>query len=342
MKRTIIILFFFLLFPAAIVAHKVHICLSISNAAGGEGQTLVMFWNLENLFDWRRDSLNGSESEAEFTSFGKKHWTKRRFTAKCNAIAKSIFWIKDREGALPDVIGIAEVENRFVLKRLLEDTPLYKTDYEIVHFDSPDPRGIDVALLYRLSRLELLQAVPLRVGGGADPPLRTRDILLTKFRRQDGDSVAFLVNHHPSKYGGKTNDRRKMALLRLRNATDSLQNAGLRNIVAMGDFNDTPENPAFGILTDGQPYPLLNIAAPLAERGEGTIRYSGKWEMIDMFFASENLMLNGHIHGMKVLRLPFLMTRDNAHSGEKPLRTYSGPRYIGGVSDHCPIVVRIR
>lgn len=133
-----------------------------------------------------------------------------------------------------------------------------------------------------------------------------------------------------------------MALLRLRNATDSLQNAGLRNIVAMGDFNDTPDNPAFGILTDGQPYPLLNIAAPLAERGEGTIRYSGKWEMIDMFFASENLMLNGHIHGMKVLRLPFLMTRDNAHSGEKPLRTYSGPRYIGGVSDHCPIVVRIR
>ena len=317
MKRTIIILFFFLLFPAAIVAHKVHICLSISNAAGGEDQTLVMFWNLENLFDWRRDSLNLSESEAEFTSFGKKHWTKRRFMVKCNAIAKSIFWVKDNEGVLPDVIGIAEVENRFVLERLLEDTPLYKADYKIVHYDSPDPRGIDVAL-------------------------RTRDILLTKFRKPDGDSIAFLVNHHPSKYGGKTSDRRAVALRRLREVTDSLQNVGLRNIVAMGDFNDTPENPAFGILTDGQPYPLLNIAAPLAERGEGTIRYSGKWEMIDMFFASENLMLNGHIHEMKVLRLPFLMTRDNAHSGEKPLRTYSGPRYIGGVSDHCPIVVRIR
>ena len=165
---------------------------------------------------------------------------------------------------------------------------------------------------------------------------------MTKFRRQDGDSVAFLVNHHPSKYGGKTNDRRKMALLRLRNATDSLQNAGLRNIVAMGDFNDTPENPAFGILTDGKPYPLTNLAVPVAERGEGTIRYSGKWEMIDMFFVSENIAVNGHIPEMRVLRIPFLMTRDNAHSGEKPLRTYSGPRYIGGVSDHCPIVVRIR
>ncbi len=342
MKRMLIILSVFLLYPAATAIHKVHRCSNITNAAGGEDRTLVMFWNLENLFDWKRDSLNGSESEAEFTSFGKRHWTRRRFMAKCNAIAKSIYWVKDNEGLLPDVIGMAEVENRFVLERLLEDTPLYKTDYKIVHFDSPDPRGIDVALLYRESRLELLQATPLRVSGGTDPPMRTRDILLTIFRKLDGDSVAFLVNHHPSKYGGKTSDRREVALRRLREATDSLQSAGLRNIVAMGDFNDIPDNPAFGILTDGRPYPLTNLAAPLASKGEGTIRYSGKWEMIDMFFASESLVLNGHIQKMKVLRLPFLMTRDNAHSGEKPLRTYTGPRYVGGVSDHCPIVVSIR
>lgn len=342
MKRMLIILSAFLLFPAATAIHKVHRCPNITNAAGGEDQTLVMFWNLENLFDWKRDSLNGSESEAEFTSFGKRHWTRRRFMAKCNAIAKSIFWVKDSEGSLPDVIGMAEVENRFVLERLLEDTPLHKTDYRIVHFESPDPRGIDVALLYRESRLELLQAIPLRVGGGTDPPMLTRDILLTIFRKPDGDSVAFLVNHHPSKYGGKTGRRREVALSRLRDATDSLQRAGLRNILAMGDFNDTPDAPAFGILTDGLPYPLTNLAAPLASKGEGTIRYSGKWEMIDMFFASESLVLNGHIHEMKVLRLPFLMTWDNAHSGEKPLRTYTGPRYVGGVSDHCPIVVPIR
>ena len=342
MKRMLIILSVFLLYPAATAIHKVHRCSNITNAAGGEDRTLVMFWNLENLFDWKRDSLNGSESEAEFTSFGKRHWTRRRFMAKCNAIAKSIYWVKDNEGLLPDVIGMAEVENRFVLERLLEDTPLYKTDYKIVHFDSPDPRGIDVALLYRESRLELLQATPLRVSGGTDPPMRTRDILLTIFRKLDGDSVAFLVNHHPSKYGGKTSDRREVALRRLREATDSLQSAGLRNIVAMGDFNDIPDNPAFGILTDWRPYPLTNLAAPLASKGEGTIRYSGKWEMIDMFFASESLVLNGHIQKMKVLRLPFLMTRDNAHSGEKPLRTYTGPRYVGGVSDHCPIVVSIR
>ena len=123
--------------------------------------------------------------------------------------------------------------------------------------------------------------------------------------------------------------------------TDSLQDAGLMNMVAMGDFNDTPENPAFGILTEGYSHPLINLALPLASGGEGTIRYSGKWEMIDMFFVSESVAQDGNIPEMRVLRIPFLMTRDNAHSGEKPLRTYSGPRYVGGVSDHCPIVLRI-
>ncbi len=342
MKRTLIILSAILLLLPVYCIYGYHgLGTHFQDAGREEGQTLVMFWNLENLFDWRRDTLGGNESEAEFSSFGKKHWTKRRFLAKCNAIAKSIFWVKDKEGILPDVIGIAEVENRFVLERLLRETPLYKTDYRIVHFDSPDPRGIDVALLYRSSRLELIQAKPIAVGGGTDPPFRTRDILLARFRKPDGDSLAFLVNHHPSKYGSRTGGRREAALRRLREVTDSLQDAGLMNMVAMGDFNDTPENPAFGILTEGYSHPLINLALPLASRGEGTIRYSGKWEMIDMFFVSESVAQGGNIPEMRVLRIPFLMTRDNAHSGEKPLRTYTGPRYVGGVSDHCPIVLRI-
>ena len=341
MKRHHFILFVLLLFTAACqLTHCRNLSL-LDKAAGREDQILVMFWNLENFFDWRRDSLYGSDSEAEFTSFGKRHWTKRRFQIKCNAIAKSILWIKDAEGSLPDIIGVAEVENRFVLKRLLEDTQLYRTDYKIVHFDSPDPRGIDVALLYRASRLILLHSEPVRVGG-SDPALRTRDILLTEFRKADGDSIVFLVNHHPSKYGGKTGHRREVALKRLRDVTDSLQTAGFMNIVAMGDFNDTPDNQAFGILTENNPCSLINLALPLAGKGEGTIRYSGKWEMIDMFFVSKNMATHGHIHEMKVLKLPFLMVKDNVHSGEKPLRTYTGPRYVGGVSDHCPIVMSIR
>ena len=113
----------------------------------------VMFWNLENFFDYRCDSL--SVSDAEFSSFGDRHWTKKRFYTKCNAVAKAILWIGSDEGALPDVIGLAEIENAFVLRRLLGATALRKAGYKIVHYDSPDPRGIDVALLYRTSTQEL-------------------------------------------------------------------------------------------------------------------------------------------------------------------------------------------
>jgi endonuclease/exonuclease/phosphatase family metal-dependent hydrolase len=341
MKRILLILSALLFFPAA-YDPPVFSCSATGLRVAGEedNRTLVMFWNLENFFDWKRDSLDGNESDAEFSSFGKKHWTRRRFLTKCNAIAKSILWISDSYGMLPDVVGVAEVENRFVLEMLLHCTSLCRTDYKIVHYESPDPRGIDVALLYRESRLELLRSVPLKVGNS--PQMMTRDILLTEFRNPEGDSMAVLVNHHPSKYGGKTGSRREIALRRLRDATDSVQRSGVKNVLAMGDFNDTPDNPAFGILTEGQPYPLTNLAMPLAAKGEGTIRYSGKWELIDMFFGSEDLVKGRHIEGIEIVRLPFLMTRDNAHSGEKPLRTYTGPRYAGGVSDHCPIVVAIR
>ncbi len=292
---------------------------------------LLMFWNLENFFDWKDDSLSVSASDAEFSSYGSRHWTKRKFLAKCNAIAKSILWISDSYGRFPDIVGVAEAENRFVLERLLRETALRKKDYAVIHFDSPDPRGIDVALLYRKSRIEMLDAMPLHVANPDrdGPPLITRDILLSTFLLPSGDSLAVLVNHHPSKYGGGSGWRRQIALQRMKEATDSLSAAGFMNIVAMGDFNDTPDN----TVAQG----LVNLALPLARKGEGTIRYSGIWELIDMFFVSPGMLPLRQ----EIVRVPFLMTRDGTHSGEKPLRTYSGPRYIGGVSDHCPILLEI-
>lgn len=305
------------------------------------GSFLLMFWNLENFFDWRDDSLSASSSDAEFSSFGKRHWTRKKFYAKCNAVAKSILWIQDQKGRLPDLIGVAEIENRFVLSRLLDATALRKAGYSIIHFESPDIRGIDVALLYRASRLKLLRARPLRVMNmnPHGPPLLTRDIFLAEFQTSGADSLAVLVNHHPSKYGDDSQWRREVALHRLRGAADSLQIQGFKNIIAMGDFNDTPRNKAFEILTGDSG--LMNISASLAASGEGTIRYEGKWELIDMFFISQSLFSDRQ-PVMEIERIPFLMVKDNAHSGEKPFRTYSGPRYIGGVSDHCPILLDIR
>ena len=289
----------------------------------------VLFWNVENFFDWRNDST--SVSDAEFSSQGARRWTRKRFAAKCNAIAKAILW-----AGVPDVIGLAEVENARVLKRLLQETALRKLDYRIVHFDSPDTRGIDVALLYRASRLELVSAKPCHLYAEDSTVLATRDILLAQLRTSAGSEIAFLVNHHPSKYSGAaaSEPRRRTALMRLKQLADSLQADGPPRILAMGDMNDTPENPLFQLLTPA----LENRAADLHRQGEGTIKYEGRWELIDMFFASSSARTGP----MRILQIPFLMTRDGAHTGTKPLRTYSGPRYLGGVSDHCPIQISIR
>ena len=301
-----------------------------TTALNDEDSLLVVFWNLENFFDWKKDTLAGNDSEREFTSRGARHWTREKFKRKCRAVAKSFLWLADEEGRMPDVIGVAEIENHFVLERLLRDTPLSRAGYAIVHYDSPDPRGIDVALLYRETSLTLLESAPLRVGNN------TRDILMASFLRNGGDTLVFLVNHHPSKYGGKTAGRRAVALKRLKEATDSLIGSGTASVVAMGDFNDTPES------TEEYSKTMINLAAPLAGRGVGTIKYSGKWEMIDMFFISPSVAERNPGVTMKVARIPFLTVRDNAHSGEKPLRTYVGPRYSGGVSDHCPITLMIQ
>jgi len=290
---------------------------------------LVLFFNVENFFD-TRDS-GGGDSDREFSSRGERRWTKRRFEAKCAAIAGTLFYAEDALGGLPDIVGFAEVENRYVLRCLLERTGLKKTDYEIVHFDSPDHRGIDVALLYRRSRLRLVAARPVRI-----PGLQTRDILLAQFiDLERGDSLAVSINHHPSKYGGAEGEAGRLVVARaMLAAHDSLRAAGWRRQLAVGDFNDVPDGPAPALIAGA----LAPLAAPLAARGEGTIRFDGRWELIDQAFASPELVPEAE---MAVFRPPFLVTKDTAHGGEKPLRTYVGPRYQGGVSDHYPIVVRI-
>ena len=370
-----------------------------SGRVGGERSegVTVMFWNLENFFDF----IDGGagESDAEFSSTGPRRWTKKRFYRKCQAVAKTILWTGSLDGGkdeplavrkvdgsgartgqtkgdvsvegklvmreteespskagrtkgdaqgdwqlgndgpvLPDVVGMAEVENLFVLRQLVSRTALRKMDYKIVHFDSPDPRGIDCALLYRASRLTLVSAGPCSVSA---PGLQTRDILLAQFLTQEGDSLAVLVNHHPSKYGGGETDwRREVAVARLRALGDSLAAAGWLRSVAVGDFNDTPENPLFERLSPA--FSLCSMVTPENRRQTtadiGSIRFNGEWQLIDLCFVSPALARSA---SFSVLEPPFLTERDAAHSGDRPLRTYSGPRYRGGVSDHRPILVRV-
>ncbi len=342
--------------------------------ARSPGDTLsAVFWNLENFFDWRNDST--SVSDADFSSRGSRRWTRRRFGAKCQGVAKTLLWSTSVTGRLPDLVGVAEVENAFVLRRLLRDTPLRKLDYAMVHFDSPDRRGIDVGLLYRKGVLELVDAKPCHLYDDSLRVMPTRDILLCRFRLRGrgsgsldggeggtgtgpaGGDFAVLVNHHPSKFGGaaESDARRRAAVGRLRFLADSLSGIGVARILAFGDFNDTPANPLYKTLEPR----LMPLYGPVL--GEGTIRFDGRWELIDLAFASPVAPVSpvspvgpvgpaspaapaspvalGWTSHMRILRPPFLRAPDRAHGGWKPLRTYTGPRYNGGLSDHCPIQV---
>ena len=282
--------------------------LCLPAAAGQEDSLLVMFWNLENFFDSRDERLNGSDSE--FSPQGAKHWTRKRFRAKCNAICKTILLAADTYGKLPDAIGFAETENRHVLEDLILETPLRKLNYGIVHYDSPDHRGIDCALLYHKSTLMLTDSKPLHLYDPEGKPMQTRDILLTQF-----GSFAILVNHHSSKVGEGSSSKRKAAMARMTEACDSLQTAGVDRILCIGDFNED--------LWDSSP-------------STGTIKYEGRWEKIDGCF----LRGPGQVREF-IFDHPSLLTKDAAYGGMKPLRTYSGPRWLGGVSDHLPILIKI-
>ena len=161
--------------------------------------------------------------------------------------------------------------------------------------------------------------------------LSTRDILHSRMRLPDGSNIDFIVNHHPSKFGGESasEDRRNAAMTALKELCDSIGNV---NVVAMGDFNDSPEGAAFQLVDSC----LVNKGMELYRKGEGTIRYEGKWELIDMFLTGPGVDAE-----MEICRMPFHIVRERKHPGEKPFRTYSGPKYIGGISDHFPIVLKI-
>lgn len=300
----------------------------------------VIFWNLENLFD--NTDGGQSVSDHEFSSYGPRHWSKKKFQRKAEAIGKTLLWAD-----APAVVGVAEVENSRVVRALTSSETLHKIGYRYVHFESPDPRGIDVALMYRPDLMKLIGSYPLPVaqmdGKGQKKAMQTRDILYVELEElSNGTHWHFFINHHPSKYGGNSSGARRIAAMNtLLCSIDSLMCAGQGHIVAMGDFNDTPWSEAFALIHARRPCSrqLLNKGAELLSNTGtecGTIRFQGKWELIDNFITSDDVSCI-----MKILSPPFLLERDRTFPGLKPRRTYVGPRYNGGVSDHLPVVLDI-
>lgn len=378
------------------------------SSAGDNLKRLVMFWNVENFFDPFDDTLTADE---DFTPEGFKHWTWDKFLSKRNSIAKAIISVKDAYGDYPSVVGFAEVENYMVLKQLTTETALSRLDYGIIHRESPDSRGIDVALIYRRKHFHPLQVKNFPVSTGSGRPTRdilyVKGILLRNFPenslsdspstlRDASDTLEIYVVHFPSKYGGAvaTGPLRDAAAIRLLEIIDSTGNASgrpssgisaifpsdstesplrslvseipacyppdnvqaeilnQRNILVMGDFNDSPTSSSLRLLTNwGLIYAgghLLNREnihpaqakerrTPKLPADIGTIKFEGRWELIDHFLVSEALK---HCR-MSIYAPPMLLESDTKYLGNKPFRSFYGPRWNSGPSDHLPILLEL-
>ncbi len=322
---------------------------NLQNTTNKRGDMRIMFYNVENLFDVYNDSL---KQDDEFLPDGEKHWTFDRYQQKLKNIAKVVTAIGEWEA--PEIIGLCEIENRTVLEGITRYSPLKKHGYEIVHQESPDNRGIDVALLYLPEKFKLLdwQTIPITypqsMGGK-----QTRDILYVKGRNVNKDTLHIFVNHWASRWGGQmeTEALRIYIAEQLRTAVDSLfednQNA---NIIIMGDFNDFPTDKSmlqalktetdFSNIKNTQ---LYNLSFYLQEvKHLYSHKFQGEGGILDqMIISSALLNTDNHIYTTKddahVFNASFLLEEDTDYVGYKTFRTYIGYKYNNGYSDHLPV-----
>ncbi|HKJ41710.1 MAG TPA: endonuclease/exonuclease/phosphatase family protein [Sunxiuqinia sp.] len=301
----------------------------------------VVFYNTENLFDTIDDPKINDD---EFLPQTDKHWNTQRYDKKLNDLAHVIASIDTLE--LPELIGLAEIENQRVLQDLIHTKYLAKGDYQIVHVDSPDKRGIDVALLYRKDEFKVLSFEALHV----DPGFATRDILHV-VGKLDGDKIHVFVNHWPSRWGGqeKSEPNRIVAAQTLKKKVDEIlaKNPNAK-IIIVGDMNDEPDNKSLldvlGAKSPASKSELHNLMIPLDEQNKGTESYRGQWFMLDNIVVS-----NAVLHGKGFTASDQLgqifhakwMEYTNKYGKTSPNRTYGGPNYYGGISDHFPVYLKL-
>lgn len=310
----------------------------------------VAFWNLENFFDPFVDSTLVYN---DYTEEGSQHWTTKRFYQKRNNIYKAILAFSHNQAM--GIIGVCEVENDYVLNAVFRMTPLKRFNYRWVHYEGPDRRGIDPAIVYSMDRFQLLysEAVPYR--NPDNPDMVSRDILYAKFFDYRSDTLHCFVNHWPSKYRGEleTVDARNCAASILRHQVDSiLRVTPEAKILIMGDFNDTPDAPCISQVlgaksVDEGEGPLYNLFTNTRVLGfEGTLKYQESWMVFDQIMVTRSLLESRTLHcdpsGARIVHDEMLLKDDLTYHGKKLNRTYVGPKYYGGFSDHLPVLLLLR
>lgn len=307
----------------------------------------LMFYNTENLFDTSDDTLT---DDNDFLPAGDMRWNYYRYDKKINALYKTI--AAAGEWNMPAVIAFCEVENRIVLEDLLRNTYLSKYGYRIIHEESADQRGIDVCMIYRKDCAEVLKFSYHIPAGIQTGEYRTRSVLWARMLIH-GDTLNLIVNHWPSRRGGALagEDLRLRIAGFVKGLCDSIGTAsnGRAKIIICGDFNATPDDAVMKMLSglDRSGIAMINISKSAAEKGQGSYRYKGIWEMIDQVLVSETLLnpesgLFTEPESFRVFRPDFLLEKDPLYPGFSPFATYRGYQYHGGFSDHLPIIVDLQ
>ena len=291
--------------------------------------------NCENLFDTRHDSL---KNDQEFLPDGSYKWTPYRYWAKLNHLGQEIVAQSD---PVPDFVAMCEVENDSVMFDLTKRSLLRNAGYEYVMTSSPDERGIDVALLYQPASFALLHSHSIRIKPLPDTR-PTRDILYASGLLITGDTLHVFVVHAPSRRGGEQASRpyRLLVASQLAEAVDSVYAISRdAKIIIAGDFNDYADSPALQYLYE---HHLINISSDAqgSHGAKATYRWHGEWRSLDQILCSPSLAARKQ--SSVIGDLPFLLEDDEKYGGKKPYRTYLGPRYLGGYSDHLPLVVQLK
>jgi hypothetical protein len=301
----------------------------------------VLFYNVENLFDTINDPAVNDE---DFTPQGRIPWTSERFVKKEQNLAQVFSTVVSPR--MPDIIGMAEVENKSVLEQLIALPSMKAGAYGIIHFDSPDERGIDVAMLYNKKTFTVTHAEPLKVTLETD---KTRDILFVTGKTTKGTELNIFINHWPSRReGAEVSEAKRMAAAAVlhQKVNELLGKNSKANILIMGDFNDNPDNKSItegmGALPPSEPYQsnsLYDLLLPRFKAGKGSLYYKS-WDLFDQLIVSGNLLTSKSglyctAGDANIFSAKFLMYT-NTNGEDRPNRTI-GNKYFGGYSDHLPV-----
>lgn len=333
---------------------------------GGSRNYIVGFYNLENLFDIYDDPV---KNDGEFLPDGGNKWTQTKYEKKLHNMASVIAAMAKDNGRFHTILGISEIENRMVVEDLVSQPEIAAANYQIIHYDGPDRRGVDVALLYKPEQFTFIESVSIpytfagsKVEFSLTPEeqdyFRTRDVLMVR-GTIDGEMFAFYVTHTPSRVGGKGGDlRSRCGEIIYNHAMEMTARYPGIKIAVMGDMNDDPFDDSMALWLHGRenldevsPEDFFNPFWSMLKAGYGSLCYQGTWSIYDQVLVNYNLakapqgglkitpLVKNTYYG-RIFKKPFMTTQKGQYKGY-PFRTFSNGSFVGGYSDHYPTYILI-